>query len=84
MTCVQIIPASYQNIAKRIKIPDLPEEIIPPSPEDIKLPVPPSGHASPMPGGLGSPQGGLGTPQSGYRSPGETERLTQQHVEDVV
>ncbi|KKA20466.1 6-phosphofructo-2-kinase [Rasamsonia emersonii CBS 393.64] len=81
---IEIIPASYQNIAKRIKIPDLPEEIIPPSPEDIKLPVPPSGHASPMPGGLGSPQGGLGTPQSGYRSPGETERLTQQHVEDVV
>lgn len=40
--------------------------------------------------GLGSPQDGLATPQSGYRTPSgirtprEPERLSQQHVEDVV
>jgi hypothetical protein len=33
---LQIIPASYQNEAKRIFIPDLAPELIPGSPEDIK------------------------------------------------
>lgn len=37
-----------------------------------------------MAGGLGSPQEGLATPQSGLRTPREPERITQQHVEDVV
>ncbi|KAJ5936479.1 hypothetical protein N7454_005114 [Penicillium verhagenii] len=86
---IEIIPESYQNEAQRIHIPDLPEEIIPASPEDLKIPVPPSGYVSPMQG-LGSPQDGLATPQSGYRTPSgirtprEPERLSQQHVEDVV
>jgi hypothetical protein len=75
-------------VAQHIKIPDLPEEIIPDSPEDLKIPVPPSGVVSPMQG-LGSPDG-LATPQSGYRTPSgirtprEPERISQQHVEDVV
>ncbi|KAJ9301445.1 hypothetical protein DTO271G3_1580 [Paecilomyces variotii] len=81
---IEIIPASYQNEAKRIPIPDLPEEIIPASPEDIKIPVPPSGVASPMPGGIGSPQDGLSSPASGLRTPREPERISQQQVEDVV
>jgi 6-phosphofructo-2-kinase/fructose-2,6-biphosphatase 4 len=51
---LQIIPASYQNEAKRIPIPGLAEEIIPGSPEDIRIPVPPSGIASPI-DGLGTP-----------------------------
>ncbi|KAJ5663719.1 hypothetical protein N7507_004450 [Penicillium longicatenatum] len=86
---IEIIPESYQNEAQRIHIPDLPEEIIPASPQDLKIPVPPSGVVSPMQG-LGSPQDGLATPQSGYRTPSgirtprEPERLSQQHVEDVV
>jgi 6-phosphofructo-2-kinase/fructose-2,6-biphosphatase 4 len=80
---IEVIPASYQNEARRIPIPNLPEEIIPPSPEDIKIPVPPSGYTTPMVG-LGSPANGLSTPQSGFRTPQEPERLTQQHVEDVV
>ncbi|QSS50336.1 6-phosphofructo-2-kinase/fructose-2, 6-bisphosphatase [Histoplasma capsulatum var. duboisii H88] len=49
---IEIIPASYNNKANRIHIPDLPPEIIPASPEGIKIPVPPSGVASPMPGWL--------------------------------
>ncbi|PCG98739.1 Bifunctional 6-phosphofructo-2-kinase/fructose-2, 6-bisphosphate 2-phosphatase [Penicillium occitanis (nom. inval.)] len=80
---IEIIPSSYQNEARRIPIPNLPAEIIPPSPEDIKIPVPPSGYTTPKVG-LGSPATGLSTPQSGFRTPQEPERLTQQHVEDVV
>lgn len=37
----QIIPASYQNEAKLIEIRDLDPAMIPGSPEDIRLPVPP-------------------------------------------
>ncbi|KAH8597994.1 6-phosphofructo-2-kinase-domain-containing protein [Bisporella sp. PMI_857] len=51
---IEIIPASYQNEAKRIFIPDLAPELIPGSPEDIKIPVPPSGTLSPI-SGLGTP-----------------------------
>ncbi|CAG8937371.1 unnamed protein product [Penicillium salamii] len=85
---IEIIPESYQNVAQHIKIPGLPEEIIPDSPEDLKIPVPPSGLVSPIQG-LGSPEG-QNTPQSGYRTPSgirtprEPERISQQHVEDVV
>ncbi|KAJ5701544.1 hypothetical protein N7488_009092, partial [Penicillium malachiteum] len=80
---IEIIPESYQNEAQRIHIPNLPEEIIPASPEDLKIPVPPSGFVSPIQG-LGSPADGLATPQSGLRTPREPERISQQHVEDVV
>ncbi|PGH14448.1 hypothetical protein AJ79_03091 [Helicocarpus griseus UAMH5409] len=82
---IEIIPASYNNEAKRIHIPDLPPEIIPASPEDIKIPVPPSGVVSPMPGGLDGgelPRGG--TPQSGLRTPRDPEKISQHHAEDVV
>ncbi|ODH36466.1 hypothetical protein ACO22_02748 [Paracoccidioides brasiliensis] len=85
---IEIIPASYNNSAKRIHIPDLPEEIIPASPEDIKIPAPPSGVVSPMPGGLdgtisaGPPRGG--TPQNGLKTPQDGEKILQHHVEDVV
>ncbi|TKA64101.1 hypothetical protein B0A49_06193 [Cryomyces minteri] len=53
---IEIIPASYNNEAKRIHIPDLPPKIIPGSPEDLQMPVPPSGTASPF-SGLGTPAG---------------------------
>ncbi|KAL4801718.1 6-phosphofructo-2-kinase-domain-containing protein [Aspergillus unguis] len=52
---IEIIPESYQNEARRIKIPGLPSEIIPGSPQDIKIPVPPSGVNTPSVQGLGSP-----------------------------
>lgn len=58
---IEIIPASYNNQAKRIYVPDLPPEIIPPSPEDIKIPVPPSGIVSPL-NGMGTPRGGAQSP----------------------
>ncbi|KAJ5825494.1 hypothetical protein N7474_002632 [Penicillium riverlandense] len=83
---IEIIPESYQNEAQRIHIPDLPESIVPDSPENLKIPVPPSGMISPIQG-LGSPPSGLATPASGFRTPSglRTPReLTQQHVEDVV
>ncbi|KAL1959989.1 hypothetical protein VTO42DRAFT_657 [Malbranchea cinnamomea] len=79
---IEIEPASYNNKARRIQIPDLPPEIIPPSPEDIKIPVPPSGVVSPIPN-LDSP-GRAGTPQSGFRTPRDPEKISQHHVEDVV
>jgi 6-phosphofructo-2-kinase / fructose-2,6-biphosphatase 4 len=53
---IEIIPAAYQNEAKRVHIPGLDPKFIPSSPEDIRIPVPgsPSGPSSPIPG-LGSP-----------------------------
>ncbi|KAF3483609.1 6-phosphofructo-2-kinase/fructose-2,6-bisphosphatase [Arthroderma uncinatum] len=82
---IEIIPASYNNQAKRIHIPDLPPEIIPGSPEDIKIPVPPSGVVSPMPGGNldGSFERGA-TPQAGFRTLKDPEKISQHHAEDVV
>jgi hypothetical protein len=81
---IQIIPASYQNMAKRIWIPGLPEDLIPASPEGVQILVSPSGYMSPMLGGIVTPQEGIGTPRGGYRTPLEPERLSQQQVEDVV
>ena len=57
---IEIIPAAYQNEAKRIHIPGLDPKFIPSSPEDIKIPVAggsglPSGQMTPMSGGIGSP-----------------------------
>jgi hypothetical protein len=81
----QIIPASYNNEARRIHIPDLPPEIIPASPQDIKIPVPPSGIVSPILGGLEGPlEVGAPLPLSGLRSPRDPEKILQHHVEDVV
>ncbi|KAL4782302.1 6-phosphofructo-2-kinase-domain-containing protein [Aspergillus varians] len=56
---IEIVPESYQNEARRIQIPDLPDEIIPGSPQDIKIPVPPSGLNTPSVQGIGSPSEGL-------------------------
>ena len=61
---IEIIPASYQNEATRISIPDLPVETIAPSPEDIQIPVPPSLPES----GVVTPIG-LGTPRLPPKSP---------------
>ncbi|KAH6652209.1 6-phosphofructo-2-kinase-domain-containing protein [Truncatella angustata] len=58
---IEIIPAAYQNEAKRVQIPGLDPKMVPGSPEDIRIPVPSmpgSGTDSPAPlpgGGLGSP-----------------------------
>ncbi|EDN93223.1 hypothetical protein SS1G_09089 [Sclerotinia sclerotiorum 1980 UF-70] len=62
---IEIIPASYQNEAKRIHIDGLAPEIIPGSPEDIRIPVPPSTGPSAIPSGVQSPFPGIGTPALG-------------------
>ncbi|GAM90624.1 hypothetical protein ANO11243_086690 [Dothideomycetidae sp. 11243] len=63
---IEIIPASYSNEAKRIFIPDVPHKMVAPSPEDLEMPVPPSGQLTPF-SGLGSPASGTrtGTPSLG-------------------
>ncbi len=74
---IEITPTSYQNEATQILIPNLPPEMIPSSPEDIKIPVPPSlpnsGAVTPM--GLGTPRLAAGSsrasPREGGQSPQE-------------
>ncbi|KAI5924281.1 6-phosphofructo-2-kinase-domain-containing protein [Camillea tinctor] len=50
---IEIIPAAYQNEAKRIHIPGLDPRTVPSSPEDIRIPVPDSRSDTPgpLPGG---------------------------------
>lgn len=59
---IEIIPASYNNEATRIKIPDLPEETVPASPEDYRIPVPPSDCVIPIDLDV-SPKSGSGSLQ---------------------
>jgi 6-phosphofructo-2-kinase/fructose-2,6-biphosphatase 4 len=73
---IEIIPAAYQNEAKRIRIPGLDPKLLPGSPDGISLPAsrpmsrPGSGQMSPVPGGLGSPiPGGLGSPAEPLERP---------------
>lgn len=64
---IEIIPASYNNESTRILIPGLPPAIIPASPEDIRIPAPPSGYITPM--GLDTPpKTGASSPQKGVLS----------------
>ncbi|GAB7328478.1 hypothetical protein MBLNU13_g00447t1 [Cladosporium sp. NU13] len=52
------------SAAKRIHIDGLPQKLVPSSPEDIKIPVPPSGMVTPF-SGLGTPAAGAGSPAAG-------------------
>lgn len=76
---IEIIPASYNNGAKRIHIEGLRGGIVGASPEGIEIPVPPSGTVSgavsPMPG-LGTPAG-RGTPQTGTGTPVEASKAEE-------
>jgi len=67
---IEIIPSSYNNVAKRIKIPGLPESFVRSSPEDIQIPVAPSGAVSPL-SGIGTPDvaSGAATPQHASTQP---------------
>ncbi|KAF7865700.1 hypothetical protein EAF04_005866 [Stromatinia cepivora] len=80
---IEIIPASYQNEAKRIHIDGLAPEIIPGSPEDIRIPVPPSA----IPSGVQSPFSGIGTPAlggSGVATPvGGGERVLREKSSSI-
>ena len=64
---IEIIPASYNNSSKRIHINDLPQKIVPGSPEDIQIPVAPSGTVSPF-SGMGTPAGTLTPEAAGLES----------------
>ena len=75
-TVDQIIPSSYNNVAKRIKIPELPESMVPGSPEDIQMPVPPSGAVSPL--GIGTPNAGSGTATP--QNPSQPLNLKKTHI----
>ena len=68
--CIKIIPSSYNNVAKRITIPGLPESFVRSSPEDIQIPVAPSGAVSPL-SGIGTPDvaSGAATPQHASTQP---------------
>jgi hypothetical protein len=59
--------------------------MIPASPEDIQIPVPPSGIVTPMPGGIGSPKNGAVTPEtgSGTKTPENNDELAIR-IHDVV
>ncbi|PTB67973.1 bifunctional 6-phosphofructo-2-kinase/fructose-2,6-bisphosphate 2-phosphatase [Trichoderma citrinoviride] len=63
---IEIIPAAYQNEARRIRIPNLDPKMLSASPDDIRVPGsrpmsrPESGQMSPIAGGLGSPAEPLG------------------------
>ena len=74
---IEIIPAAYQNEAKRIHIPGLDPKMVPGSPEDIKIPVPgpPSGNLSPIPG-LSSPA----EPAENQRPPEKVINLAKEMV----
>ncbi|CAN8095938.1 unnamed protein product [Discula destructiva] len=63
---IEIIPAAYQNEAKRIHIPGLDPRMVPGSPEDIRIPVP-----SIPPSGQMSPIAGISTPAESAAAPGE-------------
>ena len=64
---IEIIPASYNNMANRVTVPGIPRETIPGSPEDIRIPVPSSGAMTPI--NIGDPRKGTASPIDGGRSP---------------
>ena len=66
---IEIIPASYNNEATRITIPGIQDKLIPSSPEDIKIPVPPSGAVTPMGLDSGTPKRNTGSPLNGVATP---------------
>ncbi|KAH9845092.1 6-phosphofructo-2-kinase/fructose-2,6-bisphosphatase like protein [Teratosphaeria destructans] len=74
---IEIIPASYTNRAQRIHIDGLPPRLVPGSPEDISIPVPPSN----IPSGAATPMSSIETPRqsgSGDQTPAQQESGNQQ------
>ncbi|KAK1482522.1 6-phosphofructo-2-kinase [Colletotrichum cuscutae] len=59
---IEIIPAAYQNEAKRVHIPGVDPKITPGSPEDISIPVPGGGSGSGVASGNPSPMPGISSP----------------------
>ncbi|KAJ4389058.1 hypothetical protein N0V93_006520 [Gnomoniopsis smithogilvyi] len=81
---IEIIPAAYQNEAKRIHIPGLDPKVVPSSPEDIRIPVPsmpPSGQMTPI-AGLSSPA--EAAPADEQRPPEKVINTAAEMVRDKV
>ncbi|KAI0016214.1 6-phosphofructo-2-kinase-domain-containing protein [Xylariomycetidae sp. FL0641] len=77
---IEIIPAAYQNEAKRIHIAGVDPKTVPGSPEDIRIPVPDSGAGTPAP----LPGGGLTTPaEPATAAEKPPERVVNQAATDV-
>ncbi|KXH42413.1 6-phosphofructo-2-kinase [Colletotrichum nymphaeae SA-01] len=72
---IEIIPAAYQNEAKRVHIPGVDPKITPGSPEDISIPVPG--------GGSGVASGNL-SPMPGTSSPAEPNVVVERPPEKVI
>ncbi|EGC48308.1 6-phosphofructo-2-kinase [Histoplasma capsulatum var. duboisii H88] len=79
---IEIIPASYNNKANRIHIPDLPPEIIPASQRVSKSLFHRVELHHRCLAGLGIPRGA--TPSAGFRPSRDGEKILQHHAEDVV
>ncbi|KAL2878138.1 hypothetical protein SGCOL_006669 [Colletotrichum sp. CLE4] len=75
---IEIIPAAYQNEAKRVHIPGVDPKITPGSPEDISIPVPGGGG-----GGSGVASGNL-SPMPGISSPAEPNIVVERPPEKVI
>ncbi|KAI3533102.1 6-phosphofructo-2-kinase [Colletotrichum abscissum] len=74
---IEIIPAAYQNEAKRVHIPGVDPKITPGSPEDISIPVPGGGSGS------GVASGNL-SPMPGISSPAEPNVVVERPPEKVI
>lgn len=92
---IEIIPAAYQNEAKRIHIPGLDPELLPNSPDGMKLlaaggSVPPSGPASrpeslPASGQLTPLTGGMVSPtEQVERPPERVVNMSKEIIADKV
>lgn len=78
---IEIIPAAYQNEAKRIHIPGLDPQMVPGSPEDIRIPVPlPSGNLSPIQG-LSTPAEASGSAAAGTPEQRPPEKVINKAAE---
>lgn len=85
---IEIIPAAYQNEAKRIHIPGLDPKMVPGSPEDIRIHVPSSSiptsaNLSPIPG-LSTPLESPGLSGSEQRPPEKVINMAAEMVRDKV
>lgn len=84
---IEIIPAAYQNEAKRVHIPGLDPKILPGSPDGLKIPItigsgPNSGIASGITSGIASgiTSGQLSPIPSGIGSPAESAERPPEKV----
>lgn len=83
---IEIIPAAYQNEAKRIHITGLDPKCVPGSPEDIRIPVasePASGNLSPI-AGISSPAELASAEEQTTRPPEIVVNTAKEMVADKV